>query len=109
MPLSFAFMVSGEQLLRIVVLIAAFSTTMLNKHANLLKRGYSEGPSCLLFGIFVICFFFFFLFFTAYFFSVTLHLYIYLSIEEASGLLIWLTCSKKKVKTLGYDDLNRCK
>lgn len=104
MPLSFAFMVSGEQLLRIVVLIAAFSTTMLNKHANLLKRGYSEGPSCLLFGIFVICFFF-----TAYFFSVTLHLYIYLSIEEASGLLIWLTCSKKKVKTLGYDDLNRCK
>lgn len=63
MPLSFAFMVSGEQLLRIVVLIAAFSTTMLNKHANLLKRGYSEGPSCLLFGIFVICFFF-----TAYFF-----------------------------------------
>lgn len=67
MHLSFAFMVSGEQLLRIVVLIAAFSTTMLNKHANLLKRGYSEGPSCLLFGIFVICFFFFF-FFTAYFF-----------------------------------------
>lgn len=106
MPLSFAFMVSGEQLLRIVVLIAAFSTTMLNKHANLLKRGYSEGPSSLLFGISVICFFFFFY---CMFFSVTLHLYIYLSIEEASRLLIWLTCSKEKVKTLGYDDLNRCK
>lgn len=80
MPLSFAFMVSGEQLLRIVVLIAAFSTTMLNKHANLLKRGYSEGPSCLLFGISVICFFFFF--YCMFFFCYTTFIHLFVNVKK---------------------------